>query len=110
PKSPASDQYEHPDAHAHQPCDQQLQPAHLSMGTGIVHLWRLTPDGRTSSGATAATPDTAALQGIPAELSTPDAPSSKVVIRVSKQRATPLASAQAARAGDRTPQTPSGPE
>ncbi|MGW2287102.1 hypothetical protein [Streptomyces phaeochromogenes] len=75
-----------------------LQPAHLSLGTtGVVRLWRLTPDGRTSSGATAATLDTAARQGIPAELSTPDAPSSKVVIRMSKQRATPLASAQAAR-------------
>ena len=32
PKSPASDQHEHPDAHAHQTRDQKLQLAHRSVG------------------------------------------------------------------------------
>ncbi|MEU3343276.1 hypothetical protein ABZ758_51730, partial [Streptomyces sp. NPDC006668] len=38
PKSSASDQREHPDTHAHQPRDQQLQLAHRSMAITQIRM------------------------------------------------------------------------
>ncbi|MEU3342396.1 hypothetical protein ABZ758_46685, partial [Streptomyces sp. NPDC006668] len=52
PKSSASDQREHPDTHAHQPRDQQLQLAHRSMveqAIATLKSWRLLRKRRCST-------------------------------------------------------------